>query len=87
MRFQLPGIVLECIFASINIYFTAMEKAYITTTIQVVFIPFHIFWCHFFVNIMEYDYLGCALAIDLTQTLSMITLLIYCKVSKDTELK
>lgn len=72
MRIQFPGIYMQCLFAGISIFFTAMEKSYLPMLVQVVCIPFHAIWCYLFIYVLHFDVNGCAIAVNITYSLCFL---------------
>ena len=84
---QIFGIYMDCLFESVALYFTAMEKSYIPMIIQGSILPVHLLCCELYVNTFGFGYLGVAHASNTTNFFCLVAIYLLVKCIKDPEVK
>ena len=80
---MLPGIYFDCIFESISLYFTAMEKSFIPMQIQMVMVPSHYLLNYLLMYKFDFGLRGVALATNITCLLCLVIIVVRMTFEKD----
>ena len=87
IRAQLVSIYMECVYESVSLFLTAMEKSYIPMVISVGLLPLHYMWCYLFVKMLGYGFIGVAYATFCTDTISLLAIYTVAKLINDEEIR
>jgi len=79
IRYLMIDLIFYMLFEVTKFYLIAQNLFEIPACILFISTSLHIFWCHFFVNVMGLELIGMAIARTITDGTSMALLLIYVK--------